>query len=721
MTRLLAALVLAALVGAGAVAASEAANARALMSVRSTTRADALPAVSGAEAATAWCGAAASSDRKPNVVAGNPVHWVYVIPSDGSDNLSTVASVMQADADSIDTWWRGQDPTRVPRNDLTTFSCGPQLDITTVRASRSSAQLAPLNGRFSAVVDALNQAGLGSSLTKYIAYYDGSVSDENVCGQGGGNSSAFGVAVVYDRSCVGVSTAAVAAHEFLHAIGAVPSGAPNGCEGENSGHTCDDKSDLMYPALGGEPLTAKLLDPGRNDYYGHAGAWLDTQDSAWLVRLDSQARLAVAVSGAGSVSSDVPGPAVHRELHDDLERRSAARAHGDTGHRREARALDWRVHRERRLPRGRRNGRESVSPLRTRDLPADGRGDGTRLGAELANGHHLPTALLGVLPLVRAGAADSDTGARLEASRLERCLSRCEGDVHGADERRVERARDLRPALRVRQGRPRNDQVASFVVDAVHDVVVIGAGCAGMRAAIEAFDAGADVALLSKIHPVRSHSGAAEGGINAALGNASEDDPEKHAFDTVKGSDYLGDQDAIEILCNEAPGDVYQLEQWGAVFSRTADGRIAQRPFGAAGEPRTAYAADITGHVLIHVLYEQVMKRDIPTYEEFFAWKLVVDDERCQGVIAWDLMHGGLALDRGEDHDPRDGRGRPPVHGDDERLRLHRRRDGARAPVGSRPEGHGDDAVPPHDARTDRRAHHRGVPRRGRVSPEQGG
>jgi succinate dehydrogenase / fumarate reductase flavoprotein subunit len=180
------------------------------------------------------------------------------------------------------------------------------------------------------------------------------------------------------------------------------------------------------------------------------------------------------------------------------------------------------------------------------------------------------------------------------------------------------------------------------VVDAVHDVVVVGAGLAGMRAAIEAFDAGVDVALLSKIHPVRSHSGAAEGGINAALGNASEDDPEKHAFDTVKGSDYLGDQDAIEILCNEAPGDVYQLEQWGAVFSRTPDGRIAQRPFGAAGEPRTAYAADITGHVLIHVLYEQVMKRDIPTYEEFFAWKLVIDDGRCQGVIAWDLVHGGL-------------------------------------------------------------------------------
>ena len=179
-------------------------------------------------------------------------------------------------------------------------------------------------------------------------------------------------------------------------------------------------------------------------------------------------------------------------------------------------------------------------------------------------------------------------------------------------------------------------------MEATHDVLVVGAGCAGMRAAIEAFDEGADVALLSKIHPVRSHSGAAEGGINAALGNASEDDPEKHAFDTVKGSDYLGDQDAIEVLCDEAPDDVYQLENWGAVFSRTDDGRIAQRPFGAAGEPRTAYAADITGHVLVHVLYEQVMKRDIPTYEEFFAWKLVIDDDRCQGVIAWDLLNGGL-------------------------------------------------------------------------------
>jgi succinate dehydrogenase / fumarate reductase, flavoprotein subunit len=179
-------------------------------------------------------------------------------------------------------------------------------------------------------------------------------------------------------------------------------------------------------------------------------------------------------------------------------------------------------------------------------------------------------------------------------------------------------------------------------VETAHDVLVIGAGCAGMRAAIAAFDAGVDVALVSKIHPTRSHSGAAEGGINAALGNASEDNAELHSYDTVKGGDYLADQDAVEILCTEAPADVYELENWGAIFSRTDDGRIAQRPFGAAGAPRTAYAADITGHVLIQVLYEQVIKRAIPVYDEFFAWKLVEDGGRCVGVIAWDLLHGGL-------------------------------------------------------------------------------
>jgi succinate dehydrogenase / fumarate reductase flavoprotein subunit len=175
-----------------------------------------------------------------------------------------------------------------------------------------------------------------------------------------------------------------------------------------------------------------------------------------------------------------------------------------------------------------------------------------------------------------------------------------------------------------------------------HDVVVVGAGLAGMRAAIEAKRAGADVAIVSKLHPTRSHSGSAEGGINAALGNASEDSPEIHTFDTVKGSDYLGDQDAIEIMCSEAPGDIYELEHMGAVFSRFADGRIAQRPFGAAGSPRTVYSADITGHVLIHVLYEQLLKYEVPVYEEFFALDLAVEGGRCVGVLAWDIVSGGV-------------------------------------------------------------------------------
>ena len=188
----------------------------------------------------------------------------------------------------------------------------------------------------------------------------------------------------------------------------------------------------------------------------------------------------------------------------------------------------------------------------------------------------------------------------------------------------------------------------------MHDVLVIGAGLAGMRAAIEAHDAGANVGVISKLHPTRSHSGAAEGGINAALGNSAEDSPEKHAFDTVKGSDYIGDQDAIEIFTAEAPGDIFQLEHWGAVFSRNDAGKLAQRPFGAAGSPRTVYAADITGHVLIQVLYEQLQKRMVlgadrmKVYEEFFAWKLVINNGRCTGVVCWDLVRGGLQLITGK-------------------------------------------------------------------------
>src|SRR5256714_10104387 len=143
-----------------------------------------------------------------------------------------------------------------------------------------------------------------------------------------------------------------------------------------------------------------------------------------------------------------------------------------------------------------------------------------------------------------------------------------------------------------------------------------------MRAAIEAHDAGADVAMVSKLHPTRSHSGAAEGGINAALGNAADDSPETHAFDTVKGSDYLGDQDAIEIFTAEAPQDIYQLEHWGAVFSRREGGKLAQRPVGAAGSPRPGVAPGINRPLPIHGLFPQGIDRPIKGFEGYVTLRL---------------------------------------------------------------------------------------------------
>ena len=172
-----------------------------------------------------------------------------------------------------------------------------------------------------------------------------------------------------------------------------------------------------------------------------------------------------------------------------------------------------------------------------------------------------------------------------------------------------------------------------------HDILIIGAGLAGMRAAVAA-SPDLDVAVMSKVHPVRSHSVAAQGGINAALGE--DDSWEAHAYDTTKGGLYLGDQDAIEAMCREAPEDILELERLGVIFSRNEEGRIAQRPFGGAGFPRTCYAADRTGHAILHAMYEQLLKRRIAVYEEWYVTTLIVEEGVCRGVVAWDLIHGGL-------------------------------------------------------------------------------
>lgn len=178
-----------------------------------------------------------------------------------------------------------------------------------------------------------------------------------------------------------------------------------------------------------------------------------------------------------------------------------------------------------------------------------------------------------------------------------------------------------------------------------HDILIIGGGLAGLRAAIEAKKVGRDVAILSKVHPLRSHSVAAQGGINAALGNAPspvKDSWENHAFDTIKGSDYLADQDAVEVMCQEGIERVIELEHWGTLFSRTEDGKIAQRPFGGAGFPRACYAADRTGHNLLHTLYEQMVDLRIPVYEEWYALSLVVEDGKCVGLLALNFFLGKI-------------------------------------------------------------------------------
>ena len=178
-----------------------------------------------------------------------------------------------------------------------------------------------------------------------------------------------------------------------------------------------------------------------------------------------------------------------------------------------------------------------------------------------------------------------------------------------------------------------------------HDILIIGAGLAGQRAALAAAQTGASVGIVSKVHPVRSHSVAAAGGINAALN--PEDSWESHAFDTVKGSDYLGDQDAIEIMCREAPDEILWLEHAGVTFHRDETGHLGTRAFGGASAARTYYVADITGHALLHVLYEQLMKysAQIDRFEEWFTTDLLQDEEgRCIGAICRNLRDGHLEV-----------------------------------------------------------------------------
>ncbi len=186
-------------------------------------------------------------------------------------------------------------------------------------------------------------------------------------------------------------------------------------------------------------------------------------------------------------------------------------------------------------------------------------------------------------------------------------------------------------------------------VDHIYDVVVVGAGGAGLRATFGLAEAGLTTACITKVFPTRSHTVAAQGGISAALGNMGEDDWRWHMYDTVKGSDWLGDQDCIEYMCKEAPQAVIELEHYGVPFSRTEEGKIYQRPFGGMttrfGEgtaQRTCAAADRTGHAMLHTLYQQSLKHQAEFFIEYFALDLLMEGDTCRGVVAWDLATGTL-------------------------------------------------------------------------------
>jgi hypothetical protein len=271
----------------------------------------ALWATPGALAA-GWCGTGPSATDLPDAVTGQQIHAIWVIPSDGADSFAVGAPKIADDVASLTTWWAGQDPTRIPRFDQATFTTGTCLDISSVRLlDPASAFAGDPNVAFNRLANDLVASGFDSLYKRYLVYYDGPIADPLTCGLGAGafdQGPAF--AVVFTRDCLppAAYSDAVAAHELLHALGALPAGAPHECPPPHQRHPCDATNDVLYWLNPGTPLAQQVLDVGHDDYYAHSGSWIDIQDSLWLHRLDlPQFPIALTVSGAGSVASDLPG------------------------------------------------------------------------------------------------------------------------------------------------------------------------------------------------------------------------------------------------------------------------------------------------------------------------------------------------------------------------------------------------------------------------------
>lgn len=267
----------------------------------------ALAAGAANAAAAPWCGSTTTEDRPP-ALAGRSIRVIYAYPSDGLDRSGQVAPRISADVDEIDAWWRGQDPLREPRFDRAVFPCGAQADILALRLTDTSETLRSEVVRGDRIVALVVTAAGGSSYEKQFVYYDGPVDDPDRCGEGAGQPDGEGIAIVYLGACTDVPSAVVAAHEILHAFGALAdNGPPHPCP-DSRGHPCDSALDVLDPFAAPDlPLASLYLDVGRDDYYGHSGSWADVQDSLWLRLVSQQMRLAIVIAGHGSVGSDVPG------------------------------------------------------------------------------------------------------------------------------------------------------------------------------------------------------------------------------------------------------------------------------------------------------------------------------------------------------------------------------------------------------------------------------
>lgn len=265
--------------------------------------------------ASGWCGTGETAIDRPDVVTGRQVHAVVAVPADGADTFATDAGTLADDVASMLAWWQGQDPTHVPRYDQATFGAASCLDISFVRLPEPAAAYAGAGATtaFSRVMADLAGAGLDNPYKKYLVYFDGPSVQEDVCGTGSGDfADGPSYAVLWLQGCVGVPTDTVATHELLHALGALPAGAPHACTAADGGpgHPCDSPTDVLYPFTNGSPLSSLVLDYGHDDYYAHSGTWIDIQDSLWLQRIGvPQVALTVSRAGAvaGEIRSDLPG------------------------------------------------------------------------------------------------------------------------------------------------------------------------------------------------------------------------------------------------------------------------------------------------------------------------------------------------------------------------------------------------------------------------------